>query len=188
MKTEIRLNGTSFRYWWISLIVGLLSITTGVCCFVASPIDSLEMLSGLFVAILLVGGVFNMVAAAANRRWNDCWGWDLARGIVEVMFGVWLCLLPPALATVALVYVFGLWMLFHSVMGICESGLFARLHLRGWGWLLACNILSLLCSFLFLVTPVVGGLFVLAYVGISFVLYGVFRIVLAFEMRHFNRS
>ncbi len=87
-----------------------------------------------------------------------------------------------------MLYVFGFWMLFHSIIGICESCELARLPIKGWGWLLACNILSLICSFLFLTTPIFGGLFILVYIGVSFILYGIFRIVLAFKMHSFNRA
>ena len=56
------------------------------------------------------------------------------------------------------------------------------------GWLLACNVLSLLCAFLFLTLPAFGGAFLLVYIGLSFVLYGLFRIVLAFHLRRINRT
>lgn len=187
MLNVINVDMKSFRYWWISLIVGILSIIAGICCF-TTPTSSLAALTELFMAILIIGGIFNIVSAATNRRWNYFWGWDLARGIIELLLGIWLVVLPLPLVTTTLVYIFGFWMLFHSIIGICESCGFAATPIKGWGWMLACNILGLLCSFLFLMSPIYGGVFVLVYVGISFIAYGIFRTVLAFRMRRFNKS
>lgn len=82
----------------------------------------------------------------------------------------------------------GLWMLFHSILGICESCAFSGGPVKGWGWLLACNILSLISAFLFLTLPAFGGAFLLAYVGLSFLFYGVFRIALAFHLRKIDHA
>ncbi len=35
--------------------------------------------------------------------------------------------------------------------------------------------------------PVYGGIFVLTYIGISFILYGIFRIVLAFQIKKYSK-
>ena len=187
MLTETNLEKKTFKYWWLSLIVGIMSMVAGICCFV-TPVSSIVALTTLFMVVLIIGGVFNIVSAVMKRKWNHYWGgWDLARGIVEVLFGIWLFMLPTSLVTTTLVYVFGFWMMFHSIIGICESCELAGFPLKGWGWLLFFNILSLLCSFIFLISPIYGGIFILVYVGISFMLYGIFRIVLAFQFRKLSK-
>lgn len=180
------MNKKIFKYWWISLIVGVLSIITGICCFV-TPVSAFAVMATFFIAILLVSGIFNTISAVTNRKWNDSWGWDLARGIIEILLGIWLFMLPLPLASTSLVYVFGFMMLFHSITGICESCELSKVPIKGWGWLLGCSILSLLCSFIFLITPIYGGIFILLFVGISFILYGIFRIILSFKLRKFNK-
>lgn len=187
MLTEIRLNKNVFKHWWLSLIMGIISIVAGICCFV-TPINSLTVMRTFFVALLITGGIFNVISTILNRKWNSYWGWDLARGIIEILLGIWLSLLPVPLMTTMLVYVCGIWMLFHSILGICESCELSNIPIKGWGWLLACNILCLLCSFIFLTTPIYGGIFVLAYIAASFILYGIFRIILAFQFRKFNKQ
>lgn len=122
-----------FRYWWVSLVVGILSIVTGICCF-AVPVDSLAVMTAFFIAVLVVAGIVNVFWAFANREWNDSWGWSLARGLLEILFGVWLLLMPLPLVTTMLIYVVGFWMLFHSVLGICEASELSGIGVRGWGW------------------------------------------------------
>ena len=184
---EMQIDNNVFRHWWLSLIVGIMSIIAGLCCFV-TPISSIVVLTSFFVVILIVGGIFNVVTAAVNAKWNRYWGWDLARGILEILLGIWMLMLPTPVLTTTLVYVFGFWMLFNSIMGICEACELSNIRLKGWGWLLACSILGVLCSFIFLMAPIYGGMFVLAYIGISFIFYGIFRIVLAFQIRKHNKQ
>lgn len=186
MRNKMYLDNKLFKHWWISLLVGVLSIITGVCCFII-PAGSLAVLSTFLVITLIIGGIFNIISAVRNKEWNYYWGWDLARGIMEIMLGIWAFMLPQPFLATTLVYVFGFWMLFHSIIGICESCELSMLPLKGWGWLLAFNIISLLCSFIFLSAPFYGGIFILAFIGISLILYGIFRIVLALKMKKFNK-
>lgn len=185
MSEYIYLKSGHVRYWWISLLTGLLSIAVGVWC-VFTPLSSLAALSAFFVAAMLVGGIFNIVFAIVNSRKSEGWGWNLARGIIELLLGIWMWMLPLPIVTVTLVYVIGFWMLFHSVLGICESCELQRYGLKRWWVLLLCNILSLLFVFIYLSVPAFGGLFVLVYVACSFILYGIYRIWFAFELRKLN--
>lgn len=187
LDSIIRLERKDIRYWWISLIVGLFSIAAGIGCFV-TPGGSLALLTVLFVTTLLAGGILNILFATLNRKRIAYWSWSLARGIIEVLLGIWLILLPLPVVTTGLIFLVGFWMLFHSIIGIGESCELQQYDIKGWGWLLACNILSLIFSFVYLMSPVFGGLFVVFYLGFSFVFYGVFRFVLAFKLRCFNQE
>lgn len=187
LDSIIRLGRKDIRYWWISLIVGLFSIAAGIGCFV-TPGGSLVLLTVLFVTTLLAGGILNILFATLNRKRIAYWSWSLARGIIEVLLGIWLILLPLPVVTTGLIFLVGFWMLFHSIIGIGESCELQQYDIKGWGWLLACNILSLIFSFVYLMSPVFGGLFVVLYLGFSFIFYGVFRIVLAFKLRRFNQE
>lgn len=187
LDSIIRLERKDIRYWWISLIVGLFSIAASIGCFV-TPGGSLALLTVLFVTTLLTGGILNILFATLNRKRIAYWSWSLARGIIEVLLGIWLILLPLPVVTTGLIFLVGFWMLFHSIIGIGESCELQQYDIKGWGWLLACNILSLIFSFVYLMSPVFGGLFVVFYLGFSFVFYGVFRFVLAFKLRRFNQE
>lgn len=187
LDSIIRLERKDIRYWWISLIVGLFSIAAGIGCFV-TPGGSLALLTVLFVTTLLAGGILNILFATLNRKRIAYWSWSLAHGIIEVLLGIWLILLPLPVVTTGLIFLVGFWMLFHSIIGIGESCELQQYDIKGWGWLLACNILSLIFSFVYLMSPVFGGLFVVFYLGFSFVFYGVFRFVLAFKLRRFNQE
>lgn len=180
LKSKIRQKNNQIRYWWLSILAGTLSIATGVWCMV-TPLGLLMVMEVPFVAFLMGGGMFNIVFAMANRNRIDYWGWNLARGIVETLFGIWLCLPSLPLKVSTLILIIGFWMFFHSIIGICESCELQRYKISGWGWLLGCNISSLLCSLVYLATPVRDDLFIIYFIAVSFILYGIFRIVLAIK-------
>lgn len=187
LDSIIRLEKKDIRYWWISLIIGFFSVAVGVGCFV-TPSGSLALLTVFFVTALLAEGVLNILFATVNHKRISYWSWSLARGIIEVLLGIWLVLLPLPAVTTGLIFLIGFWMLFHSIIGIGELCELQQYEIKGWGWLLACNILSLVFSFIYLMSPVFGGLFVVFYLGFSFLFYGIFRFILAFKLRRFNKE
>ncbi|MDR2918980.1 MAG: DUF308 domain-containing protein [Tannerella sp.] len=175
------------KYWWISLLIGVLGIVAGICCIV-TPVSSLIAITNVFIILLMLGGIFDIVFAVSNRKYMDGWGWSLAGGILELLLGILLLATPLPLVTNILVYMIGFWILFRSVMGIGESCELQRYGVKGWGWLLAFSILSLLFSFIFFMSPLFGGVFLTIYVGISFLFYGIYRIALAFELKRIGKD
>ena len=115
-------------------------------------------------------------------------GWTLTRGILELLLGIWLLALPLPVVAETLVVLIGFWVLFYAVIGIGEACELQQFGVRGWGWLLACSILCLILSFVYLVTPVYGGFFIVLYAGLSFLFYGIFRIAFAFILRRLGRG
>lgn len=189
MEREIKIvsGDGEIRYWWVSLLAGILSVAVGIWC-IATPAESLMALTTVFICVLIATGICNAVFAAVNARESIGWGWTLARGILELLLGIWLIALPLSFVAEMLVLIVGFWILFYAVLGIGEACELQRLGVRGWGWLLACGILCLILSFIYLVTPVYGGFFVVLYAGLSFLFYGIFRIVLAFTLHRLGRE
>ncbi len=175
------------KNWWISLLVGILAIIMGIWCF-TSPGASLIGLTYVFVVGFVLGGIMDIFFAVSNRNQLYGWGWTLAAGIFELLLGIMLFSMPVASVTLILVYFVGFWILFRSLWSIGESNQLRMLGMKGWGWALALSILCVILSFLYLLSPIFGkGLFVVTLVGLSMLVYGVFRIVLAFEFRRIGK-
>jgi uncharacterized membrane protein HdeD (DUF308 family) len=175
------------KFWWISLIVGILAIALGVWCLL-SPDKSLVGMAYVFVIVFLIGGILDIIFAVINRKYVHGWGWTLAAGIMETLLGILLLTLPTYLVTSVLVYFVGFWILFRSIWGIGESFQLQTLGVKGWGWLLVLSILCVILSFLYLLSPVFGGIFVVVLVGMTVILYGILRIVIAFKLRKFGKK
>jgi uncharacterized membrane protein HdeD (DUF308 family) len=99
----------------LHLLSGVLSIVVGVLCLKV-PVDALLALTLLVACLLMVGGIFKIVAALSHRF--EAWGWPLASGIIDLALGVLIWLEWPASA---------LWVL----------GLFVGISLvfRGFNWI-----------------------------------------------------
>ena len=101
--------------FFLHLLSGVLSIVVGVL-FLRAPVDALLALTLLLSCLLMVGGIFKIVAAL-NYRFA-AWGWPLASGVIDVILGVMIWQEWPASA---------LWVI----------GLFLRISLlfRGLNWI-----------------------------------------------------
>jgi uncharacterized membrane protein HdeD (DUF308 family) len=67
------------------LLSGVLSIVIGAL-FLRAPVDALLALTLLLSCLLLVGGIFKIIAALTYRF--AAWGWPLLSGIIDVILGV----------------------------------------------------------------------------------------------------
>lgn len=187
IRTQTQTSLLSFsRYWWIPLISGLLFFVFGIwtlCC----PGESLEVLAYAFAIIFTLAGLFYIFFAAAASRWSSDWGWNLAIGILEVILGIWLLTLPAPQLTVAFMFIAGFWLLFAAINSVCES--FA-VSAGSFGWTMV-SVLFLIATIIFAViflsNPIVGGIAVWLWLGLSLLCYGIFKIVVAFKLRSLGR-
>jgi uncharacterized membrane protein HdeD (DUF308 family) len=101
--------------FFLHLLSGVLSIVVGVL-FLWAPVDALLALTLLLACLLMVGGVYKIVAALSYRF--EAWGWPLVSGVIDLILGVLIWMEWPASA---------LWVI----------GLFVGISLvfRGFNWI-----------------------------------------------------
>jgi uncharacterized membrane protein HdeD (DUF308 family) len=76
------------RAWtgfFLHLLSGLLSIVIGVL-FLRAPANALLALTWLIAVMLMVGGLFKIVAALSYRF--AAWGWPLLSGAIDLVLGI----------------------------------------------------------------------------------------------------
>jgi uncharacterized membrane protein HdeD (DUF308 family) len=76
------------RRWsgfFILLLGGLFSVIVGIL-FLARPVPALVALTLLLACLLMVGGIFRIVAALSYHF--AAWGWALFSGIVDLILGI----------------------------------------------------------------------------------------------------
>lgn len=175
------------RYWWIPLLSGLIFIAFGIwtlCC----PAESLVVLAYAFAICFTIVGLFYIGFASAASRWSSDWGWSLAIGILEVILGLWLLFLPAAQLTVAFMFIAGFSLLFAAINSVCES--FAA-SAGSVGWTIVSVIfliMTIAFTVIFLSNPIVGGVAVWLWLGLSLICYGIFKVVLAGKLKTFSRA
>lgn len=91
------------------------------------------------------------------------WWWVLIRGILAIGFGI-IALIAPAVALTAIALVFGAYALVDGIMLVVYA-ISTRKTTKGWGWVLAQGVLSVLAGLVAFVVPgfvgAFGGLVVL---------------------------
>ena len=186
MKTNVFVRDSRHvKYWWVSLIAGLLSILVGVLCLV-TPDATLVALSMLFIAVLLVDGIMDIVLAASNSDMLRGWGWMLVTGIMELLLAIMLMVMPIGSVVGTLIYVVGFWILFRAFWALGEAYEFRR-YTDG-SWLIILAVLAIIFSFFFLVSPAWNGLFIVSMISLAFFAYGIYRITHAFALRSMEKE
>lgn len=174
-----------FRYWWMPLITGILSIGVGVCCFIF-PAASMSTLAIFFMCVLLVAGIFNICYAIGNHGHNSHWGWSLANGLIELVLGIWLWTFPLGELTEVFIYAVAFWVLFMVIYGIAETTSLYSYRVGWIGWLIGFIFIALVCVLIFLMGPIGNGIFAWVFIGCSFEAYGIWKIVMSFRLKKYN--
>ena len=174
MKTNVFVRDSRHvKYWWVSLIAGLLSILVGVLCLVTPDAT-------------LVDGIMDIVLAASNSDMLRGWGWMLVTGIMELLLAIMLMVMPIGSVVGTLIYVVGFWILFRAFWALGEAYEFRR-YTDG-SWLIILAVLAIIFSFFFLVSPAWNGLFIVSMISLAFFAYGIYRITHAFALRSLEKE
>ena len=172
------------KHWYLSLILGILFIVTGIWVL-RTPIESYLALSMLFSITFFVNGIFEIVYSISNRKQLNSWGWLFAGGIVDLLFGLWL-MSSPMVSIAILPFFVGFMLLFRSFAAIGLAVDMKSFGANGWGWLLALGILGMVFSFILLWNPMLAGLTIVIWTAWAFIAIGVFKIFLSFKLKQLN--
>jgi uncharacterized membrane protein HdeD (DUF308 family) len=167
--------------WWVYLLGGIILFALGLYAFI-NPGSAFLGLTIYFAAVILFNGIGNVIFALSNRGRLQGWGWLLALGLAEAVFGLYLFSAPVA-AAATLAYFIGFWVLLRSGSTIANAFVLRRLHYRNWGWNLALGVLGIVLGFMILANPAIGALGATVWVAIALVVLGVALMVLGWRLR-----
>lgn len=188
MKNELlKTVKGAVKNWWISLLIGILAIILSIWC-ITTPWATIITLSMVFATIFIVSGIGEIIYAISNKDNLNGWGWSLASGLIDLLFGIVVASLPPLSIAIVMSYFVGFWVMYRSITAIAQSVELQKLSINGWGWLLAFAILGVLASFIFIISPAFTTAFIVAFVSIGFFFYGIFRIMLAFKLKSIKKN
>lgn len=179
METTETYRGRN-RYWWLMLIIGILSIICGIWVF-RNPVESYFALAIYFSILFILYGIGEIVNSFAQPRYHN-WGWGLAVGIVDLIIG-FILLGNLAWTLDVLPFLVGFILMFVGIGFIAQSAHLQRLRIANWGWLLASGILTLIFAFLIIFHPLFGVLNIIIWTGLAFIFGGISAIVYSFAIK-----
>jgi hypothetical protein len=163
------------------LLTGLILVAIGIWVF-ASPAAAYLSLSMLFGPGILSIGIFETVFAISTRKSLEGWCWTLAGGLLDVVIGAYL-LAYPGLTMAILPFILGFWLLFRGFSAIGFSFEVKAYGDLNWGWFLLFAIGIIFFAVMILAVPAFGVANIIAWIGLSCIFAGVFRIFLAFRLK-----
>lgn len=168
------------------MLTGLLFIVTGVITF-ANPQGSYLALAIFFSVAFLVGGIFEIIFAISNRKEIDGWGWTLVLGILTAIVGGML-VARPDVSMATLPFYVGFVLMFRSFSAIATAMDLKNYGILDWGNMMVLGVLGTLFSFFLIFNPVFGGLTIVFWTGIGFLVLGIYSIYMSFRLRKLKRT
>ncbi|MDR1761010.1 MAG: DUF308 domain-containing protein [Bacteroidales bacterium] len=186
MKTIIEEVKDAVQFWWLSLILGILFVGLGIVMMFTPGLTYIA-LAFVFSIGMFVGGFFEIIFSISNSKTLSGWGWYLASGIIDLLFGI-LLMSIPGLSMAIIPFLLAFWFMFR---GFSVIGFSIDLHQVGnhnWGWYLVFGILTILCAIAIIFYPSSGALISVYIAAFAFLFVGIFRIMLSFELKNLKNN
>lgn len=181
MSNIISKTTRTINNWWLFTIMGSLLIAGGIYIF-QTPQESYKALSLLISILILTNGIFDIIFSIRNRKFSRNWGWYLAEGIFKSIIGS-ILIANPEITMNILPYVIGFYILTNGGSLISTSLDLKTFYIKGWRYILALGILSIILSVIILMKPEIGAATMVAITGLSFVIVGISHIALSLKLR-----
>lgn len=188
------------KLWWLPLVSGLIFIGLGIWCLCA-PTDFLDIMAYVFAGAFGAIGLFSLIYGVCNYNTNPGWGWSVAAGVVEILFCFFLFFIPQPILAYVFVYGIGLYVIFMAIYSFFEYFMVAKSNGFWFFWIIILSMAAVAFAITFIVGPgaseLVGSVTSLAgdlapavigwlWIGISFLTYGAYRIILSCRMKALN--
>lgn len=177
---DVMLADILSRYWWMTLLRGLLWILFGIVIFARPGISLLSLTLALGV-VMFVDGIINTVNAFSGRKEQDDWWVLLLVGLAGIGIGV-LTFYNPAATALAVVLYVAIWAIATGLLEIVAA-VRLRKQIEGEFWLVLAGIASVAFGVLLAARPGVGALTILWLIGAYAIVFGVILLLLSFKVR-----
>lgn len=178
LLASLQKRGFQFLLWR-----GILAVVIGILLLV-SPFGSATVFGVIVGAWMVVDGLSTVGLSVDLKKRDAPWGWVLADGVIQVIFGLFVILFPVAFAVVSAFFVIGFMAIGMVLSGIAQ--LSAPVANRT-GWSIAVGVVNILfgviLGVLALTNPVDNVVSLSWLAGVAAVVLGVSLIVASVKIR-----
>ena len=179
METVFNEIQHSVKNWWTSLLLGIVYIIVALW-LMFSPVSTYVALSIIFSVSMLISGILEIIFALSNRKGVPSWGWYIVGGLIDLIA-------YPMVSMEVIPFIIAFWLMFRGFSSTGYSIDLKRYGTRDWGWYMAFGILAILCSLLILWQPAIGALYAVYMISFAFLIIGLFRVMLSFELKNLHK-
>ena len=169
------------KLWWYTLLRGIILILLAFFVF-RHPVNAILGVAVFIGISLLLTGIVQIGISFASRGVIPNWGWALAGGLIDILFG-FVLLSNPALTAVSLPFVVGFWIILSGIMSFADSFQSKKEGNSLWGLSMLGGILSVIIGYFIMSDVIVGALTLTAWMGIGFAIAGIVNIVVGFKLK-----
>lgn len=161
--------------WWTFLIRGILSVLFGIAAFIW-PGLTLFVLVVMWGAFALVDGIVAIVTGIRGGLWAIA-----LFGVLGALVGAY-ALFRPDVTAVALLIVIAAWSITRGVFEIVAAIRLRKEITNEW-LLIFLGALAILFGIFVIMTPAVGALAIVWFIGIEAIIVGILLIVLSLRLK-----
>ena len=168
------------KNWWLVLIKGIILVLLSFFVF-RHPVSALVGLA-LYIGIsLITTGILLIITSLSNRK-QEQWGWQLAEGAIDVLFG-FILLSNPAITATVFPFVVGFWIMIYGVIIFINSFGLKKDGEKSWWMNLITGILTVIMGYFITFNLVAGAITITFWIGLGFLFFGLLNISIAFRMK-----
>lgn len=172
--------------WWWVLLRGVFAVIFGIVAVIA-PFAALTALAVVFGVYAIVDGIVEIVHAVQVRKDYRYWGWLLAEGIVSLLAGILVLVLPFVAAAVGgliVLWTIVIWSLIGGAMRL-RSTAGAEGASKTWAIIsgLVSIVFAIVLAVMIFVTPGATLLGLAWAIGVFAIAFGVALVIAAFQVR-----
>lgn len=165
---------------WASFILGILFVLVSLFAF-QDPVGDLQAIVIVFGLFALIKGIFELFLRSKLREYTGIQiKMPIVLGIFDIIIGL-ILLFNVNAGVIALPFVFAIWFIVDSIMGLFTSGNLKNTSNGQFWFAIFINILGIIVGFILLANPISAALTLSFLVGFYFMLFGIMEIVYAFR-------
>lgn len=158
---------------WV--IASLILIVAGAICLF-NPALTLSSLALFFGIVMLINGIFDIVAYVKLHKFKLDSGWVLAEGILTILLAI-LLLFNREVTALTIPIIFTIWIIISGVSRIINSFDLKKYGFGNWWLSLVVGILMIILGCASVFDPILAAIAVSTMVGILFIAEGISSLV-----------
>ena len=169
------------KLWWFTLLRGIILVILAFFVF-RHPANALLGVAIYIGISLLITGILQTGASIGFRDSFPNWGWILAGGLLDIVFG-FVLLSNPALTAASLPFVIGFWIIVSGIMSFADAFQSKKEEAPLWWLGLLSGVLSVVIGYMIMSNLLFGALTITTWMGIGFAIVGIVNIVIGFKLK-----
>jgi len=169
------------KLWWFTLLRGIILVLLAFFVF-RHPVNAIIGVAVYIGVSLLMTGIIQTGVSFASKGAIPNWGWALAGGLIDILFG-FVLLSNPALTAASLPFVVGFWIIVSGIMSLADAFQRRKQENTQWGLGMLGGILSIIIGYFITNNTLVGMLTITTWMAIGFAIAGIVNITIGFKLK-----